>query len=201
MNQPYYCTITVLWFSFKLVIQKYSSIVLHPFLCWNWLQKLFKANLKVCLKVFYSPPYETTVWHQQPGNTNHIRRAIESFNFGGTLIDYSLKEQMPLSTKFTFKIMTDFTFDEFVINSKRMIPTFALLNRQLKKHCLVFISIKIECWIKSMFILGIISSVCKNNLLKTASPDFYDMFYKRGFPLAWKKSNVVSLHKKESKLW
>ena len=52
-----------------------------------------------------------------------------------------------------------------------------------------------------MFILGIISSVCKNNLLKTASPDFYDMFYKRGFPLAWKKSNVVSLHKKESKLW
>ena len=52
-----------------------------------------------------------------------------------------------------------------------------------------------------MFILGIISSVCKNNLLKTALPDFYDMFYKRGFPLAWKKSNVVSLHKKESKLW
>lgn len=94
--------------------------------------------------------------------------------------------------------MTDFTFDEFVINSKRMIPTFALLSRQLKKHCLVFISIKIECWIKSMFILGIISSVCKNNLLKTASPDFYDMFYKRGFPVAWKKSMLCPYIRKKA---
>ena len=46
-----------------------------------------------------------------------------------TLLGYSLSEQVPLLTKGTFNIMTNFILDEFVINTEWMIPRLALRNR------------------------------------------------------------------------
>ena len=67
---------------------------------------------KFDLKVFYPPPYERTVWHFSQANSDHIKRAVDLFDWESALIDSNVNEQVSVFNDTITNIMSKFVPNE-----------------------------------------------------------------------------------------
>ena len=67
---------------------------------------------KFHLKVFYPPPYERTVWHFSQANSDHIKRAVDLFDWESAIIDSNVNEQISVFNDTITNIMSKFVPNE-----------------------------------------------------------------------------------------
>ena len=77
---------------------------------------------KFNLKVFYPPPYERTVWHFSQVNSDHIKRAIDLFDWELALIDSNVNEHVSIFNDAISNIMSNFVPNEIIIFDDRDPP-------------------------------------------------------------------------------
>ena len=64
---------------------------------------------KFDLKVLHRPPYKRTVWHFSQANFDHIKRAVDLFDWKSALTDLDINEQV-------------FIFNNIITNMSNFIP-------------------------------------------------------------------------------
>ena len=86
----------------KMVIDSgvYAPLHLHCY------QQIIFA--KFDLKVFYPPPYKRTVWHFPQANVDHIKRAVDLFDWESVLTDLDVDEQVSIFNNTVTNIMSNF---------------------------------------------------------------------------------------------
>ena len=70
---------------------------------------------KFDLKVFYPPHYERTAWYFSPENFDHIKRAVNLFNWESALADLDVNEQISIFNNIITNIMSNFVSNEIII--------------------------------------------------------------------------------------
>ena len=88
---------------------------------------------KFNLKVFYPPPYERTVWHFSQVNSDHIKRAIDLFDWELALIDSNVNEHVSIFNDAISNIMSNFVPNEIIIFDDRDPPW---MNHHKKSYSL-----------------------------------------------------------------
>ena len=81
------------------------------------------------LKVFYPPPSERTVWHFSQANFDHIKRAVELFDWKSALNDLDVNEQVSIFNNTITNVMSKFVPNEIIICDDRDPPW---INRHIK---------------------------------------------------------------------
>ena len=84
---------------------------------------------KFDLKVFYPPPCERTVWHFSQANFDHIKRAVDLFDWESALTDLDVNEQVSIFNNTITNIMSNFVPNEIIICDDRDPPW---MNRHIK---------------------------------------------------------------------
>ena len=84
----------------------------HPSLDSNCYHQIIYA--KVNLKVFYPPPYERTVWHFSRANSDHIKKAINLFDWESSLNNLDVNEQVSVFNETIMNIMSNFVLNELI---------------------------------------------------------------------------------------
>ena len=77
---------------------------------------------KFDLKFFYPPPYERTAWHFSQANFDHIKRAIDLFDWESALTDLDVNEQVSIFNNTITNIMSNFVPNEIIICDDRDPP-------------------------------------------------------------------------------
>ena len=85
----------------------------HPSLHSNCHHQIIYA--KFDLKVSYPPPYERTVWHFSPANTDHIKKAISLFYWESLLNNLDVNEQVSVFNETIMNIIPNFVPNELII--------------------------------------------------------------------------------------
>ena len=85
----------------------------HPLLHSNCHHQIIYA--KFDLKVFYPPPYERTVWHFSRANSDHIKKAINLFDWESSLNNLDVNEQVSVFNETIMNIMSNFVPNKLVI--------------------------------------------------------------------------------------
>ena len=70
---------------------------MHPSLHENCHHQIICS--KFDLKIFYSPPYEKTVWHYQQANMELIKRSLDNFDWKNSFSNCNPNEQVSVLTK------------------------------------------------------------------------------------------------------
>ena len=99
----------------------------HPSLDSNCYHQIIYA--KVNLKVFYPPPYERTVWHFSRANSDHIKKAINLFDWESSLNNLDVNEQVSVFNETIMNIMSNFVPNELITCDDRDPPW---MNRYIK---------------------------------------------------------------------
>ena len=81
------------------------------------------------LKVFYPPPYERTVWHFSQANSDHIKKAINLFDWEFLLNNLDVNEQVSVFNETIVNIMFNFVPSELITCDDRGPPW---MNRYIK---------------------------------------------------------------------
>ena len=81
------------------------------------------------LKVFYPPPYERTVWHFFQANSDHIKKAINLFDWEFLLNNLDANEQVSVFNETIVNIMFNFVPNELITYDDRGPPW---MNRYIK---------------------------------------------------------------------
>ena len=91
---------------------------------WSIAQKSSGYNpvTKQTLKIFYPPPYERTVWHFKDANSDHIKRAIDIFDWESTLNYLDDNDQISVFSKTIMNIVTNFIPNETITCDDRDLP-------------------------------------------------------------------------------
>ena len=84
---------------------------------------------KFDLKVFYPPPYVRTVWYFSRANSDHIKKAINLFDWESSLINLDVNEQVSVFNETIMNIMSNFVPNELITCDDRD-PSW--LNRYIK---------------------------------------------------------------------
>ena len=84
----------------------------HPSLHSNFHHQIIYA--KFDLKVFYPPPYERTVWHFSRANSDHIKKAINLFDWESSLNNLDVNEQVSVFNKTIMNIISNFVPNELI---------------------------------------------------------------------------------------
>ena len=84
---------------------------------------------KFNLKVFYPPPYERTVWHFSQANSDHIKKAINLFDWEFLLNNLDVNEQVSVFNETIVNIMFNFVPNELITCDDRGPPW---MNRYIK---------------------------------------------------------------------
>ena len=100
---------------------------IHPSLHENCHHQIVYS--KFDLKIFYSPPYERTVWHYQQANTELTKRSLESFDWKNAFSNCNPNEQVYVLTKTLLNIMSNFIPNETILVDDRDPPW---ITRKLK---------------------------------------------------------------------
>ena len=105
---------------------------------------------KFNLSIFYPPPYERTVWYYERANTEHIRRAIDQFDWVRALSNVNVDEKVYFFTKTLLNIIQNFIPHETITWDDRDPPW---INKEIKKLMLEKnLAFKSYCYSnKSMF--------------------------------------------------
>ena len=74
---------------------------------------------KFDLKVFYTPPFERTVWHFSQVNSDHIKRAIDLSDWESGLIDLDVNEQVSVFNDTMTNIIPSFVPNDIIICDAR----------------------------------------------------------------------------------
>ena len=82
----------------------------HPSLHSNWHHQIIYA--KFGLKVFYPPLYERTVWHFSRANSDHIKKAINLFDWESSLNNLDVNEQVSVFNEKIVNVMSNFVPNE-----------------------------------------------------------------------------------------
>ena len=90
---------------------------IHPSLHENCHHQIVYS--KFDLKIFYSPPYERTVWHYQQADTELIERSLESFDWKNAFWNSNPNEQVFVLTKTVLNIMSNFLSNETIMVDDR----------------------------------------------------------------------------------
>ena len=69
---------------------------------------------KFDLKIFYPPPYEKTVWHFKHANSDHIKRAIDIFNWESALNYIDANDQVSVFNSTILNIVSNFIPNETI---------------------------------------------------------------------------------------
>ena len=81
------------------------------------------------MKIFYLPPYETSIWHYHQANLELIKRSLESFDGKNAFSNCNPNEQLSVLTKTLLNIMNNFIPNETILADDRDPP---LITRKLK---------------------------------------------------------------------
>ena len=73
-----------------------------------------KIYPKFYLKVFYPPPYERTVWHFSWAHSDHIKKAVNLFDWESSLNNLDVNEQVSVFNELIMSIMSNFILNELV---------------------------------------------------------------------------------------
>ena len=84
---------------------------------------------KFDLKVFYPPPCERTVWHFSQANFDHIKRAVDLFDWESALTDLDVNEQVSIFNNTITNITSNVVPNEIIICDDRDPPW---MNRHIK---------------------------------------------------------------------
>ena len=84
---------------------------------------------KIDFKVFYLPPYERTVRHFSRENSDHVKKAINLFDWETSLNNLDVDEQVPVFNETVMNIMSDFVPNELITCDDRDRPW---MNRNIK---------------------------------------------------------------------
>ena len=90
---------------------------------------------KLHLEIIYSPPYVREVWHYKDANIEHIRRAINEFNWQVVFISTNVNEKMDIFNSTIKNVLSNFIPHEFVVFGDKDLPWFnkkirALINEK-----------------------------------------------------------------------
>ena len=102
--------------------------------------------------IFFTPPYERTVWYYEGANTELIRRAIDQFDWLRALSNVNADEKVYFFIKTLLNIIQTFIPHEIIICDDRDPPW---INQEIKK-LMVEKSLAFKsycCSNKSMFLL------------------------------------------------
>ena len=99
----------------------------HPSLHSNCHHQIVYA--KFDLRVFYPPLYERTVWHFSRANSDHIKKAINLFDWESSLNNLDVNEQVSVFNETIMNIMSNFVPIELVTCDDRDPPW---MNRYMK---------------------------------------------------------------------
>ena len=104
---------------------------------------------KFNLSIFYSPPYERTVWYYKRANTELIRRAIDQFDWVRALCNVNVDEKVYFFTKMLLNIIQNFIPHETITCDDRDPPW---INKEIKKLMLEKnVAFKSYCYSNKMF--------------------------------------------------
>ena len=92
----------------------------HPSLHSNCHHQIIYA--KFDLKVFYLPPYERTVWHFFWANSDHIKKAINLFDWESSLNNLNVNKQASVFNETIMNIMSNFVPNELITCDDRDPP-------------------------------------------------------------------------------
>ena len=70
---------------------------------------------KFDLKVFYPPLYKRTVWHFSQANFDHLKRAVDLFDWESALNDLDVNGQVSIFNNTITNIMSNFVPNEVII--------------------------------------------------------------------------------------
>ena len=107
----------------NMVMESGVHASLHP-QCYH--QLIFA---KFDLKVFHPSPFERTVWQFSQVNSDHIKRAVNLFDWQSALIDLDVNEQVSVFNDTMANIMPSFVPSEIIICDDRDPPW---MNRHIK---------------------------------------------------------------------
>ena len=77
---------------------------------------------KFDLKIIYPPPYERTVWHFKHANSDHIKRAIDIFDWESTLNYIDANDQVSVFNSIILNIVSNFIPNETITCDDRVTP-------------------------------------------------------------------------------
>ena len=77
---------------------------------------------KFYLKIFYPPPYERTVWHFKHANSDHIKRAIDIFDWESALNHIDANDQVSVFNSAILNTVTNFIPNETMTCDDRGSP-------------------------------------------------------------------------------
>ena len=83
---------------------------LHAFLHSNCHHKIIYA--KFDLQIFFPPPYEKTVRHFKPANSDHIKRAIDIFDWERALNYADADDQVSVFDSRILNVFSNFIANE-----------------------------------------------------------------------------------------
>ena len=92
----------------------------HPSLHSNCHHQIIYA--KFDLKVFYPSPYERTVWHFFWANSDHIKKAINLFDWESSLNNLNVNKQVSVFNETIMNIMSNFVPNELITCDDRDPP-------------------------------------------------------------------------------
>ena len=93
---------------------------IHPSLHENCHHQLIYS--KFDLKIFYSSPYERTVWYYQQADTELIKRFLENFDWKNAFPNCNPSEQVSVLTKTVRNIVSNFIPNETMLVDHRNPP-------------------------------------------------------------------------------
>ena len=99
----------------------------HPSLHFNCHHQIIYAKFN--LKVFYPPPYERTVWHFSRANFDHIKKAIDLFDWESLLNNLEVNEQVSVFNETIMNVMSNFVPNELITCDDQDSPW---MNRYIK---------------------------------------------------------------------
>ena len=70
---------------------------------------------KFDLKVFFRPPYDRSMWHFSQANSDHIKRAVDLFDWESAFTDLDINEQVPVFNDTITNIMSNFVPNGIII--------------------------------------------------------------------------------------
>ena len=77
---------------------------------------------KFDLKISHPPPYERTVWHFKHANCDHIKRAIDFFDWESALNCLDANDQVSVLNSTMMNIVTNFIYNETITCDDRDPP-------------------------------------------------------------------------------
>ena len=122
------CTDLIFAFQPNLVVESCVHSSLHQ----NCHRQIVFARFN--LKVVFPPPYEREVWHFKKANVDHIRKAINGFQWEKSFQNMNVDDMVHLFNKIIKNILHNFILDEIITCHDRDPPCINSSMKRLIQH-------------------------------------------------------------------